>query len=84
MKVAPLRSKQLGGWDIARKVKDPRRLFQVTIPTSIDIWDEFVLARDRAELDRWIAQEHPEGFCKGYEPVVKGLAGGLDTIHMVL
>jgi len=48
----PFSYHQLGGWGMGKSVKGSRILFQVTIRTSIEDWEEFVLARNRAELDQ--------------------------------
>jgi hypothetical protein len=73
----PVRCRQLGGWGVPKTVKNPRHLFQVTIFTSIDSWDDYVLAKDRKELDAWLEAAYPSGWVKGYEPTVMQLTGSL-------
>lgn len=72
----------LGGWAYDGPAHGERHLFAVTIRTSIDNWEEYVLARDRKELDTWIAAKYPHP-SPGYEPLVNQLDCGLDSIHLL-
>lgn len=76
----PIKFRQLGGWDFNLEIKDPRHLYRVTIKTSIENWDEWVLARDREEVDRWLAIKFPTGWCPGWEPEVVRMNVGMDGI----
>lgn len=75
-------SRCIGGWEADTQ---PRlNLFQVTIHTSIEDWEEYVLAHSEEELQKWLAVAHPKPWCKGYEPTIKLLSSGLlDSIYIV-
>lgn len=75
-------AKVIGGWH-ARTNVNYRQLWRVTIHTSIDDWDEWVLARSEDEVKRWIAKTHPDGFCRGYEPTIERMDSGLDSIYWI-
>ncbi len=47
------------------------RLFLVTIPTSIDDIEEYVIATDKERVEAYLKETHPHGFAKGYEPKIK-------------
>ncbi len=75
---------QLGGWDLDDSVKDPRDLYRITIYTSVDSWDEYVLARSVGETATFLADRFPDGFYKGFEPKVEKLSSGFDSIYTSL
>jgi len=80
--------KILGGWRYGypksrRKPRNERHLFQISVPTSIDSWDDYVLARNLAEVQAWVKASYPGPHCKGYEPTIKQLDFGLDTIYLL-
>ena len=80
----PVRYRKLGGWDVKRTVKSPRNLYRVSISTSIDGWDEFILARNREELDQILVALYPGDWPKGYEPEIVQLNVYMDSIHTSL
>jgi hypothetical protein len=61
----------------------PGRLFHVTIPTSIDDLEDYVVAPNKAAVERWLAATHPEGFTKGYEPRIKDIHPMLGDVHWI-
>ena len=80
----PVRYRPLGGWDGGGAVDTPRNLYQVTIFTSVDNWDDFILARDRKELDRILVRRYPGEWPKGYEPEIVQMNTGMDSIYTSL
>lgn len=78
----------LGGWHHSypsegRLPTDERHLFMVSIPTSIDSWDDYVLARDLGEVESWVKATYPSPHSPSYEPTIKQLDCGLDTIYLL-
>ncbi len=78
----------LGGWHYGypsegRPPADERHLYRVHVPTSIESWDDYILARNEAEVAAWVALTYPGPHYPGYEPVVTLLSWGLDTIYLL-
>ena len=68
-----VRYRQLGGWNARNTVGNLRHLFRVTIHTPIDSWDDYILAKDRQELDSLLKTMYPDGWIEGFEPTVTQL-----------
>ncbi len=82
------KSRILGGWHYSyprsrRKPANERHLFKVSVPTSIDSWDDWVLACNLKEVERWIAAAYPGPHCPGYEITITQLDCGLDTVYLI-
>lgn len=78
----PVKYLQIGGWDMLRKLKVPRGLYRATIFTSIDSWNEYVVARDLADVKALLEALYPEGFHPGYEPEIIQLDSMPDSVYL--
>lgn len=77
----PVKYRQIGGWDA--KGKTPRRaLYRVTIFTSIDSWNEYVVARDLSGVKTLLEVLYPEVFHPGYKPEIIRLDSMPDSIYL--
>lgn len=76
----PVKYRLIGGWDVKRKTP-PRGLYRVTIFTSIDSWNEYVVARDLADVKALLEALYPEGFHPGYEPEIIQLDSMPDSVY---
>lgn len=77
----PVKYRSIGGWDVKRKTPS-RGLYRATIFTSIDSWNEYVVARDFAGVKALLGVLYPEGFHPGYEPEIIRLDSMLDSIYL--
>lgn len=83
-----LKGQILGGWHYSypsegRPRADGRHLFQVSVPTSLDSWNDYILARNLAQVEAWMKITYPGPHWPGYEPTIKQLDCGLDTIYLL-
>lgn len=86
MKRSP-KARILGGWHYGypkrhnRKPGNKRHLYKVSVPTSIEGWDDYVLARNLDEVIAWVKATYPGPHSPGYAPTILRLDSGLDTLY---